>query len=159
MTLACAESCSGGMAAAGITSNAGASSYFCGGIVSYSNTAKIKILGVPQETIEHTGAVSSETAIAMAKGAQALFSADCSFSITGIAGPDGGTAETPVGTVWLAWCLGDLVQAELLHLDGDRDAIRYAATDRALSRLACLVNESIQLDKAQYTGVSFNEGK
>ncbi len=102
MTLALAESCTGGNIAHFITSNAGSSAYFKGGVVAYSNEIKNRLLGVPAEMLEKFGAVSQEVAEAMALGAQKALNADYAVATTGIAGPDGGSDEKPVGTVWIA---------------------------------------------------------
>jgi len=101
-TLALAESCTGGNIAHFITSNAGSSAYFKGGVVSYSNEVKNSLLGVPMDLLESFGAVSQEVAEAMALGVQKKLNADYSVSTTGIAGPDGGSDEKPIGTVWIA---------------------------------------------------------
>jgi len=102
MTLALAESCTGGNIAHFITSNAGSSAYFKGGVVAYSNEVKNRLLGVPMGLLESFGAVSQEVAEAMAVGAQKALNADYAVATTGIAGPDGGSDEKPVGTVWIA---------------------------------------------------------
>jgi nicotinamide-nucleotide amidase len=100
-TLAVAESCTGGLIAARITAIVGVSPYFPGGVVSYSNQSKVELLGVPQSLLEAHGAVSAEVAEAMATGVRARFKADLGLAVTGVAGPTGGTAEKPVGLVWL----------------------------------------------------------
>jgi len=124
LTLSLAESCTGGLIQEMITSNSGASGYFMGGIVSYSNQAKISILKVKPNTINKFGAVSEETATEMAKGAQAIFNTDISASITGIAGPSGGTEEKPVGTVHIAVSLKKRIVSRKLSLSGNRENIR-----------------------------------
>ena len=101
-TLALAESCTGGNIAQFITSNAGSSAYFKGGVVAYSNEIKNNLLGVSMELLESLGAVSQEVAEAMALGVQKALNADYAVATTGIAGPDGGSDEKPVGTVWIA---------------------------------------------------------
>lgn len=101
LTLSLAESCSGGDLSSRLTHKAGSSQYFLGSVVAYSNTLKEKILGVPKETFNTYGAVSKETALAMAEGIQALTGSDFAISVTGIAGPTGGTAEKPVGTIYI----------------------------------------------------------
>ena len=100
-TLAVAESCTGGALSASFTAMAGASEYFLGGVVSYSNDVKANVLGVPRDTLELYGAVSEETAMAMANGVRCLCGSDYALSTTGIAGPAGGSEEKPVGTVWI----------------------------------------------------------
>ncbi len=102
MTLAVAESCTGGRLAAAFTEAAGASEFFAGGVVAYSNEVKIAVLGVGRETIECNGAVSCQVAEEMACGARRATGADLAIAITGIAGPGGGTPDKPVGTVWIA---------------------------------------------------------
>ncbi len=102
LTLATAESCTGGNIAHLITSIAGSSAYFSGSVVSYANDVKINLLGVHTSTIETFGAVSRETVIEMAQGVKSLLKTDCAIAVSGIAGPDGGTAEKPVGTIWIA---------------------------------------------------------
>ena len=135
LTLALAESCTGGMIAARITAEPGSSAYFLEGNVTYSNAAKARLLGVPMELIEGHGAVSAEVARAMAVGARRAAGSDLALSVTGIAGPDGGTPEKPVGTVYLA--LADAVSCEIAHCNfpGDRDAIRTITAFTALDLL------------------------
>jgi len=124
LTLSLAESCTGGMIQEVITSNSGASEYFMGGVVSYSNQAKINVLNVKPGTIDKFGAVSKETAIEMVKGVRAIFRTDISASITGIAGPSGGTSEKPVGTIYLAVSINDKIINRKLSLSGNRENIR-----------------------------------
>jgi len=154
-SLACAESCTGGLAAATITSIPGASGYFLGGIVAYSNAAKTNLLQVENATIAITGAVSEETALAMARGAAAVFKADCAFSITGVAGPDGGSSEKPVGTVWFGFFARGSIHAECMLFPGDRAAIRAAAVHFALTVMAKVAREKFELDNPREAGVSF----
>jgi nicotinamide-nucleotide amidase len=116
--VAVAESCTGGRLAAAFTAGAGASDYFTGGVVAYSNDVKINVLGVGREAVEKHGAVSSEVARQMALGALRVFGADFAIATTGIAGPEGGTPEKPVGTVWVAVAGPGGVSARLFHLDG-----------------------------------------
>jgi nicotinamide-nucleotide amidase len=131
--LVTAESCTGGLIAAACTSIAGSSDWFERGVVSYSNEAKTDLLGVPAALITKHGAVSAEVARAMAEGALAHSSADLSLAVTGVAGPSGGTAEKPVGTVWLALARrGEPAQAVLLQLKGSRSEVREQTVDRAL---------------------------
>lgn len=143
--LATAESCTGGLLAGTCTAPAGASDWFAAGFVSYANDAKTGLLGVPAPLIARHGAVSAEVADAMARGALARASVQLALSVTGIAGPGGGSAAKPVGTVWLglAWTLepprpreGRVgSRTECLHLDGDRAAIRAQTVAIALQRL------------------------
>lgn len=135
-SIALAESCTGGMAAQCITANAGSSAYFERGFVTYSNQAKIEMLGIEPQTLERHGAVSEQTARAMALGALRHSRAQLAASITGIAGPEGGTADKPVGTVCFAWAGPEqTVRCETRHFSGDRDAIRRQSVETALRGL------------------------
>jgi nicotinamide-nucleotide amidase len=134
--LATAESCTGGLIAAACTDLAGSSVWFERGLVSYSNEAKTELLGVDAALIRARGAVSEPVARAMAAGALAHSRADWAVAVTGIAGPGGGSAEKPVGLVWLAWCRrGGEPQAERHVFPGDRAAVRAATVVRALEGL------------------------
>ncbi len=135
LTVAAAESCSGGEVAHRITSVAGSSNFFLGSIVSYSNGAKIDLLGVPREIIETRGAVSEACARAMAEGARRAFGADVAVSTTGIAGPGGATARKPVGLVYTAVASEDGVICQEYHFTGDRAAVVAAAAAAALRLL------------------------
>jgi PncC family amidohydrolase len=141
VTLAAAESCTGGLAAAAITGVPGASSFFLGSFVSYSNQAKESMLGVSADCLNRYGAVSEETGTAMAAGAAAALGADCAFSITGIAGPLGGTSDKPVGTVWFGFAICGSTFAESCHFDGDRAAIRDSSVRYALGRIIELIRQ------------------
>jgi len=134
--LACAESCTGGGIAAALTEVAGSSAWFDRGFVTYSNQAKQEMLGVSADTLERHGAVSRETVLEMARGALARSRAQLSVAVSGIAGPTGGTADKPVGTVWIAWATGDEATAVCEHFPGDRTAVRAATIDVALLGLA-----------------------
>lgn len=123
-TIAVAESCTGGLVSSKLTDIPGISKVFDRGIISYSNLSKAESLGVKKETLEQYGAVSSETAIEMAKGIKALSHTDLGLSITGIAGPDGGTEEKPVGLVYVALATNTGVQCKELNLWGSRNRIR-----------------------------------
>ena len=138
--MATAESCTGGLIAALCTSVAGSSDWFDRGFVTYSNAAKTAQLGVSAELIEAHGAVSQPVALAMAQGALRHSLAQLAVAVTGVAGPGGGTPDKPVGTVWLAWAVqapGQLLQcqARLLHLAGDRTAVRSQTVQQALAAL------------------------
>ena len=135
LTLATAESCTGGSIGSGITAAPGASRWYDGGVICYSNDMKTELLGVREETLNIHGAVSEQTALEMARGVIRVTGADCSLSVTGIAGPDGGTDEKPVGTVWTAVCCGGSEKAILWRLGGDRVSIREGACARALGTL------------------------
>ena len=135
MTVAVAESCTGGLISAVITEVAGSSGYFLGGVVSYSNAAKEAFLDVPGELLEQHGAVSREVASAMAAGARARFGADLALSVTGIAGPDGGTLQKPVGLVYLGIATADGVRSLRQRFRGDRTTVRESAAREALGLL------------------------
>lgn len=135
LTLGLAESCTGGLVAKRLTDPAGASAAIVGGIVAYANSVKEDILGVGADTIARYGAVSAETAREMASGARRVLGADIALSITGIAGPTGGSAEKPVGTVWIGIARGERTEAEHFRFDGERDTIRTRAADAALDLL------------------------
>ncbi len=132
---ATAESCTGGMIAAALTDIAGSSSVFDRGFVTYSNAAKSELLGVDPTLIAHHGAVSREVAEAMARGALARSEAAVAIAVTGIAGPDGGSLEKPVGLVWFGLSSGGTTTAERHIFAGDRARIRANATARALELL------------------------
>jgi nicotinamide-nucleotide amidase len=132
LTLAAAESCTGGLVAARLTAVPGASAVFQGGVVSYSDDVKESALGVPHDVLERHGAVSAEVAKAMADGVRARLGADVGVSVTGVAGPDGGTEEKPVGLVFVHAVGPDGEEARRSELPGDRDMIRGRATAAAL---------------------------
>lgn len=132
LTLAVAESCTGGLIAKRVTDVPGSSRYFLCGIVAYSNQAKMELLGVPAELIESHGAVSPEVAEAMARGVRQRARANIGVGVTGIAGPEGGTPEKPVGLVYLGLAYGDQVQHRRLHIPGDRERVRELTTQLAL---------------------------
>ena len=133
-SLVTAESCSGGWIAKTLTDIAGSSNWFECGVVAYSYEAKEALLGVRPETLEEHGAVSRETAIEMVSGALARYGATVAVAVTGIAGPGGGTADKPGGTVWISWKRrGGYAQAELFHFDGDREAVRRQTVAAALA--------------------------
>lgn len=134
--LALAESCTGGWAAQTVTAIAGSSAWFDRGFITYSNAAKQEMLGVTSFTLETYGAVSEHTALEMALGALKHSHANIAASITGIAGPDGGSAEKPVGTVCLAWATpAGLVKSTLLHFSGNREQVRQQSVKAALEGL------------------------
>jgi PncC family amidohydrolase len=121
LTLSVAESCTGGKLASLFTALPGCSAYFKGGVVSYSNEAKIRILGVTASDIEKYGAVSQSVVEQMAGGAQRIFQTDCSIATSGIAGPGGGTPEKPVGTVWIAVAYKGKRYARKFHFAQNRE--------------------------------------
>ncbi|MBI2782299.1 MAG: nicotinamide-nucleotide amidohydrolase family protein [Chloroflexi bacterium] len=135
ITVAVAESCTGGLVATTITEVPGSSGYFLGGVVSYANSAKETLLGVAQATLAAHGAVSAQVAVAMAAGARARFGVDLAASITGVAGPDGGSDEKPVGLTYVGLASGAGVEVRRLQLSGDRVANREAAARAALEWL------------------------
>ena len=130
-----AESCTGGGIAEAITRIPGSSAWFEAGYVTYSNRQKTLQLNVPETLFGQVGAVSREVVEAMVRGAQAHSNARFAVAVSGVAGPDGGSAEKPVGTVWLAWGCGDEVIAERRHFPGDRDAVRRQTVLAALEGL------------------------
>jgi len=132
LTLATAESCTGGMVAARLTGVPGSSDVFVGSVVAYANAVKTSELGVPQEVLERYGAVSAETAAAMAAGVRTRLGADVGVAVTGVAGPDGGTEEKPVGLVFVHAVGPDGEEARRTELPGDRDMIRGRATAASL---------------------------
>ncbi len=132
LTIAIAESCTGGLVSKKLTDIPGISRVFEGSVISYSNNLKNEILGVSNEVLEKYGAVSNETAIEMAKGVRKLANTNIGLSITGIAGPDGGTPEKPIGLVYIAISYDDVVDSEELKLWGERSRIRNVASLHAL---------------------------
>ncbi|WP_353427738.1 CinA family protein [Polynucleobacter sp. MWH-UH19D] len=139
-----AESCTGGLVCANLTEIAGSSQWFERGYITYSNEAKMECLGVPSKLLETFGAVSEEVAKAMAEGAQINAGVNVAVSITGIAGPSGGSADKPVGMVCFAWAIRNaagenIVHAKTMLFDGDRHDIREQACDYVLSELAKLL--------------------
>lgn len=133
--LATAESCTGGWVAQAITSMAGSSDWFERGWVTYSNAAKRDELGVGEQTLERHGAVSEETAREMAAGALRQSGAGAALSVTGVAGPGGGSAAKPVGMVCFAWARGSKIRSETRHFAGDRDSVRRQSVAHALKGL------------------------
>jgi nicotinamide-nucleotide amidase len=139
LMLATAESCTGGLVAAAITDISGSSGWFERGFVTYSNEAKSTMLGVPAKLIRDHGAVSEEVALAMAQGALLNSRAQLALSITGIAGPGGGTPEKPVGMVCLGWSNRITTLVETQRFKGDRQQIRRQAAERALRGLLDMI--------------------
>ena len=138
-TLAVAESCTGGNIAHFVTSNPGSSAYFKGGVVAYSNEIKNRLLNVPMETINEFGAVSQEVAEAMAQGARKILQADYSVATTGIAGPDGGTEEKPVGTVWIAVAGPSGVKSKMYMFKHNRERNIIRTSQTALNMLRTFI--------------------
>ena len=142
--LTTAESCTGGLIAAACTEVAGSSTWFERGFVTYSNAAKCELLGVDAQLIEHHGAVSEPVVRAMATGALTHARAHVAIAVTGVAGPTGGSADKPVGTVWFGFALPAGVVTEVRQFDGDRTAVRQATVRHALSRVAELLQALAQ---------------
>ncbi len=132
LTLATAESCTGGGLSRLLTEIPGASAFFIGGVIAYHNDVKLQLLDVPRETLTLHGAVSSQTAIAMAEGGRSRFKTDFCVSITGIAGPGGGSADKPVGLIYIAVASPQRTQVEEHRFPGDRSQVRESAITAAL---------------------------
>ena len=140
LTLAAAESCTGGLTAKRLTDVPGASAVFLGGVVSYTNGVKERALGVPHDMLEEYGAVSEPVARAMAEGVRRLTCADLALSVTGVAGPDKDDRGHDVGTVYIALSAKNETTVQLLHLSGGRSAIRAAAADEMFRMLLAYIN-------------------
>ena len=140
--LTTAESCTGGLIAAECTTLAGSSAWFERGFVSYSNASKTELLGVDAALIAQHGAVSEPVARAMVQGALRHSHAQVAVAVTGVAGPSGGSADKPVGTVWFGWATPRGVHSEVQHFAGDRSAVRAATVAHAFERLAALLQAS-----------------
>ena len=132
LLLATAESCTGGLCAKRLTDVAGASQVFCGGVVSYTNDVKMRLLGVKEETLAQFGAVSGETAREMAEGARQATDADVAVSVTGVAGPSSDEMGNVVGTVFIAFSSEQETVSEKLQLSGDREKIREQSVNAML---------------------------
>ena len=135
LSLALAESCTGGLLASRITDVPGSSAYFLGGIVAYAYEAKADLLGVAWDTLNTRGAVSRETVLEMAQGVRSRMKADLGLSVSGIAGPDGGTPEKPVGTTWIGLAAEEGAWAKIFQFAGDREGNKMSAAEAALSLL------------------------
>ncbi len=144
ITLSSAESCTGGMVGMLLTSVPGSSGWFLGSVTAYSNSFKTGILNVPASLIEAEGAVSRETAVAMAASIRKLTGSDYSISVTGIAGPGGGSAEKPVGTAWMAVCSSQSVSVEMRRFTGERNVVRRKAADYLLAKLYRLLEKEVK---------------
>jgi nicotinamide-nucleotide amidase len=141
LKLATAESCSGGWIAKTITDLPGSSTWFECALVCYSNESKHDLLGVPMATINEFGAVSGDTVLAMTDGVFERTSADVVASVSGVAGPDGGSDDKPVGTVWLSWGKRDkIAYAHEFHFEGDREAVRLQSVEAALNAVMDVLN-------------------
>jgi len=135
LTLAVAESCTGGLIAHSLTNVPGASDYFLGGIVAYANAVKVKLLDVSPQTLADHGAVSRPTVLEMARGARQVFGAEVALSVSGVAGPAGGSADRPVGTVWIALAAPEGEWARRFHFAGGREENKAAFARAALDLL------------------------
>ena len=135
LTLAAAESCTGGLIGHRLTDVPGSSDYFLGGIIAYSNDIKERLLGVKLETLQTRGAVSAETAIEMARGARRALGTDLAVSVTGIAGPGGGTADKPIGLTYVAVVAANYERVERFVWDNDRTGNKWASSEAALHLL------------------------
>lgn len=131
-TVATAESCTGGLCAKTLTDVPGASQVFCGGVVSYTNEVKMRLLGVKEETLRRFGAVSAETAKEMAEGVRRITGADAALSVTGVAGPESDEMGNVVGTVFIAFASEEETVSERLRLNGDREKIRTQSVNAML---------------------------
>lgn len=138
-SLSVAESCTGGLVGGCLTAVPGSSAVFIGGVIAYSNAAKERLLGVPPEILHLRGAVSEETAIAMARGVVKITGSECGVSVTGVAGPGGGTREKPVGTVWFGAVSPRKELSRLGRFDGSRDHVREQSVQAALELVLELV--------------------
>lgn len=141
LTLATAESCTGGHIAHRITTVAGSSAWFLGGVVAYSNPVKQEVLGVSPENLERYGAVSQAVVEQMAQGVSRLLHTDCAVATSGIAGPGGGTPDKPVGTVWIAALYKDRIQSNLFHFEGNRLEVIEQSSRAALLMLLDLLKD------------------
>lgn len=135
LTLATAESCTGGLIGHRLTEVPGSSEYFLGGIIAYSNEIKERVLGVKPETLERHGAVSAETASEMARGVRRVLGTDVAVSVTGIAGPGGATADKPIGLTYIAVAAADYERVERFVWDNDRSGNKWASSEAALLML------------------------
>ena len=134
-TLGTAESCTGGLISSMLTDVSGSSAWFIGAVVAYSNTIKQAVLHVPEDTLIAHGAVSEETALAMVSGARNALDVDIAVSVTGIAGPTGGTPDKPVGTVWIGYSIGTNTFAQHHIFEGTRSDVRYQTAFAAITTL------------------------
>ena len=141
LTVSTAESCTGGLIASSIVDVPGASAVFPGGAVTYAPSVKTALLGVPEELIEKRGVVSAEVAAAMAEGAKKRFGTDLAVSVTGVAGPDGGTPDAPVGCVYIGIATESKTVAVREDIPGDRDEDSRGAAERAIRHCLELTNE------------------
>jgi PncC family amidohydrolase len=139
MTLAGAESCTGGMVGSAITAVPGSSRYFAGGVIAYDNRIKKDLLKVPQNVLSKYGAVSGQAAIAMARGVQRLMRTDCAIAVSGVAGPGGGAKKKPVGLVYIAVAVRKRVRVFAYKFRGSRGEVRCKAVTQTLKLLSAMV--------------------
>jgi PncC family amidohydrolase len=135
LKLVLAESCTGGLLGSRITDVPGSSEYFLGSVVAYAYEAKVNLLGVAWDTLNTKGAVSRETVLEMARGIRNRMQADIAISVSGIAGPGGGTPEKPVGTTWIGFVVDGEERAEVFYFSGDRESNKVLAVEAALQML------------------------
>lgn len=147
LTVASAESCTGGNIAHRIVQQSGSSAYFLGSIVSYSNDVKADVLGVKRSIIDKYGAVSQEVVEAMTVGVSKLMHSDCAIATSGIAGPDGGTPLKPVGTVWIAIKCGNTIISECKHFNGKRHDVIEAASNHAMAMLIKHIRDNFSIEE------------
>lgn len=140
--LATAESCTGGLIAHEVTNIPGSSRWFAGSVVAYSNWIKQNVLGVPEVVLEAHGAVSREAVLAMVQGVRHLLGTRAALAVSGIAGPDGGTLEKPVGTVWMAWALDDVTHSKRYHFSGTRLDIKQQTAQAALAGMRDMLRKA-----------------
>ena len=142
--ITCAESCTGGGVGYAITSTSGSSAWFKKGFITYSNDAKQELLGVSEDTLIKYGAVSAKTVEEMAAGAARQANTEVAIAISGIAGPDGGTPDKPVGTIWFGFFINGQTISQKRLLTGDRETVRIKAIELALSNLLMLLQKQIK---------------
>jgi nicotinamide-nucleotide amidase len=141
LVCATAESCTGGLAGAMLTSVPGSSAWYVGGVISYANHVKTDLLGVDNHILESMGAVSEPVVKAMAQGVCSITGADAALALSGVAGPDGGSLEKPVGTVWIGWCFKGETRAQCCCFLGSRDRVREQAAATAIQGLTAWLKE------------------
>lgn len=149
LTLAVAESCTGGLLGHTITQASGSSDYFLGGVIAYSNNSKVNVLGVENAVLRRRGAVSKQTAAAMAEGVKRIFNADIGLSTTGIAGPSGGSKTKPVGLVWVGLAADSKIITAKHRFNGKRRAIKMQAVEAALAMLYKYVRTAFKGDHSR----------
>lgn len=144
LTISTAESCTGGLISAELTKRPNSSSYFIGSVIAYQNEIKQRVLGVSASTLSNFGAVSEQTVSEMVVGVANLMKTDLAISVSGIAGPGGGSSEKPVGTIWTAFYIKGKVHTKLLSLNGTRDENRLTASKLALEELILYTEDALE---------------